>query len=85
MAELAAKVSRAKATSKATYDYYNFAGYIDLAFPDKGAADNFNPYDVIYALRDARNLVPKWAWGVGGFNYERKGNLWRIHVGRFAT
>lgn len=85
MADVAARVARAKASYKQTYGGDLYAGYVDLAFQDAEAAEDFNPYDVIYALRDNKGVLPKWAWGAGGFNYERRGNTWRIHVGRFAT
>jgi len=85
MADFAAKFTGAKASATPTHSDYNFAGYIDLKFPDGDKADALNPYYLIDELNGNKSFLPKWAWGIGGFNYERRGSVWRINIGRFST
>lgn len=85
MADFAAGFTGAKASATPTHGDYHLAGYIDLKFPDGDKADAFNPYYLINELNGNKSVLPKWAWGVGGFSYERRGSAWRINVGRFSA
>lgn len=86
LSDIAAKVSRAKASYTIISGNYNFIGYIDISFKSTEDADGFNPYTAINALSDAKSALPKWSWGIGGFNYKRINDVtWRINIGRFST
>lgn len=86
LADIAARVSRSKASYRITSGNYNFVGYIDLSFKSTEDAEGFNPYSAISALRDAKSVLPTWSWGISGFNYERiSGDIWRIYIGWFST
>lgn len=85
MADFATKFTGAKTTPSSALNDPMYSGYIELTFPTEEESANFNPYYLINKLGDDKSLLPRWAWGIYGFNYNRNGQTWRIKIGRFAT
>lgn len=85
MSDFAAKFTGAKTTPSSALNDPMYSGYIELTFPTEEESANFNPYYLINKLGDDKSLLPRWAWGIYGFNYNRNGRTWRIKIGRFAT
>lgn len=85
LARVASRAAGVPATG--TYKWTSDSiGWVDIRFPDEESAKEFNYYKAIYAMRDAKNAVPSWAWGISGFDApERIGSTVRIGLGHFAT
>jgi hypothetical protein len=84
-AEIAKKQSGAKATYKLTPNDSHWCGYIDLAFNTEEEAKKYNPYYLFNELGDNKSILPKWAWAISSFSYQKNGKVVKIFVGRLAT
>lgn len=84
-----ASYARMKTGMNVSYQYLgsaNASGEIIIQFPNEKDAKNYNYYDLFKEWHNNKNaILPKWAWGFGGYKVLVIGNKIKIDVGSFNT
>lgn len=84
-----ANIARMKSGAKVSYKITNGSMHIaeiELEFSTPEEAKNYNYYNLFNEWQSSRkSILPKWAWGFGGYSVNVSGSKMKIHIAQFST